>query len=40
MAYVSCCEHAAVGTNVEIEVRGRNISGEIVPLPFYQAARK
>ena len=28
-------ESSGVGTKVEIEVRGRNIEAEIVPLPFY-----
>ena len=29
-------KHAAVGTAVEIDVRGRRIPAEIVPLPFYK----
>ena len=28
--------HAAVGTAVEVDVRGRRISCEIIPLPFYK----
>ena len=28
-------DHAAVGTALEVEVRGRRIGAEIVPLPFY-----
>ena len=35
MALVSA-EHAAVGTAVEVEVRGRKVAAEIVPLPFYK----
>jgi aminomethyltransferase len=30
--------HAAVGTAVEAEVRGRRIAAELVPLPFYKKA--
>jgi len=29
-------ERATIGTPVEIDVRGRKIAGEIVPLPFYK----
>ncbi len=28
-------EHAAVGTEMEVDVRGRRIAAEVVPLPFY-----
>ena len=35
MALVSA-EHAAVGTAVEADVRGRRVAAEIVPLPFYK----
>ncbi len=31
-------EHAALGNQVEVDVRGRRISAEIVPLPFYKKA--
>lgn len=30
--------HAAVGTTVEVEVRGRRVAAEIVALPFYKRA--
>lgn len=30
--------HSAVGTALTVEVRGRKVSAEIVPLPFYQRA--
>lgn len=29
-------EHAALGTAVEVDVRGRRITCEIIPLPFYK----
>lgn len=29
-------DHAAVGTQVEIDVRGRRLKAEVVPLPFYK----
>lgn len=29
-------EHTAVGTAVEVDVRGRSVAAEIVPLPFYK----
>jgi len=29
-------EHSQLGTQVEVEVRGRRISAEIIPLPFYK----
>ncbi|MEG0854064.1 MAG: glycine cleavage system aminomethyltransferase GcvT [Angelakisella sp.] len=35
MAYIDK-EHSAVGTPVEVLVRGRAITAEIVPLPFYK----
>ncbi len=28
--------HSAAGTQVQVEVRGRKIDAEIVPLPFYK----
>ena len=34
MALVSA-DHAAPGTEVEVDVRGRRVSAVIVPLPFY-----
>ncbi len=33
-------EHSEVGTKVEVEVRGRRIAAEIVPLPFYKRNTK
>ena len=38
MAYLNR-EEAVVGNRVEVEVRGRNILSEIVPLPFYSRTR-
>ena len=38
MAYLNR-EEAVVGNRVEVEVRGRNIVSEIVPLPFYSRTR-
>jgi aminomethyltransferase len=35
MAYVRA-EHAAVGGEVEVEIRERRVRGRIVPLPFYR----
>jgi aminomethyltransferase len=32
-------EHSAVGTQVEVEVRGRRISAEITTLPFYKRTK-
>ena len=29
-------KHAAVGTALEADVRGRRVAVEIVPLPFYK----
>jgi aminomethyltransferase len=29
-------EHSAIGTQVEVEVRGRRITAEITTLPFYK----
>ncbi|MDR2932195.1 MAG: glycine cleavage system aminomethyltransferase GcvT, partial [Oscillospiraceae bacterium] len=31
--------HSTAGTTVEVEVRGRKIAAEIVPLPFYSRAK-
>ena len=39
MAYVDL-EHAPDGTEVEVEVRGRRVACEVVPLPFYSRTRK
>ncbi|MDF2512352.1 MAG: gcvT [Herbinix sp.] len=33
-------KHSEVGTKVEVEVRGRRIEAEIVPLPFYKRNAK
>lgn len=38
MAYVAAA-HSAVGTAVEVMVRGRRVTAEIVPLPFYKKSR-
>lgn len=38
MAYVDRA-HAAAGTAAEVEVRGRRVPVEIVPLPFYKAKK-
>jgi aminomethyltransferase len=38
MAYVSV-DSAAVGTAVEIDVRGRRLPAVVVPLPFYKRAK-
>lgn len=35
MAYLQR-EHAAPGTAVEVEVRGRRVPAQVLPLPFYQ----
>lgn len=37
MAYLDR-DHTAVGTGVEVLVRGRSVAAEIVPLPFYKKA--
>lgn len=29
-------DHAAVGTQVWVDVRGRKVTAEVVPLPFYK----
>ncbi|MEG2118961.1 MAG: glycine cleavage system aminomethyltransferase GcvT [Pseudoflavonifractor sp.] len=39
MAYLNVTD-AAVGTAVEVEVRGRRISAEVVALPFYSRTKK
>ena len=33
-------EYGQVGNTVEIEIRGRKVSAEIVPLPFYKRPKK
>lgn len=38
MGYVPV-EHSAVGTALEIDVRGRMVAAQIVPLPFYKRAK-
>ena len=38
MAYIdTAC--SAPGTAVEVEVRGRRVAAEIVPLPFYKRTK-
>lgn len=32
-------EESSVGTSVEVDVRGRKVTAEIVPLPFYKRAK-
>ena len=32
-------KHTQVGTTVEVDVRGRRVGAEIVPLPFYKRAK-
>ena len=32
-------EYSTVGTQVEVDVRGRRITAEVVPLPFYKRAK-
>lgn len=39
LAYVPT-EHAAVGTRVEVEVRGQGVGAVIVPTPFYKRPKK
>ena len=31
--------YTQVGTTVEVDVRGRRVGAEIVPLPFYKRAK-
>lgn len=38
MAYLDRA-HSQVGTAVEVEVRGRRVAAEVVPLPFYKAKK-
>ena len=38
MAYLPV-EHAAEGTQFEIDVRGRRVRAQVVPMPFYKRAR-
>jgi len=39
MAYVPA-EHAAAGTAIQIDVRGRMVGARIVPVPFYKREKK
>jgi aminomethyltransferase len=39
MAYVPA-EHAAVGQQLQIDVRGRMVGAEVVPTPFYKREKK
>jgi len=32
-------EHAEVGTKLHVEVRGRKVDVEVIPLPFYKRAK-
>ena len=38
MAYLPV-EHSAPGTGFEIDVRGRRVKAQVVPMPFYKRAR-
>ena len=38
MAYLDRAA-AAVGTAVEVDVRGRRVAAEVVPLPFYKKSK-
>jgi aminomethyltransferase len=38
MAYVPA-EHATVGREIQIDVRGRKVAAQIVPVPFYKRAK-
>ncbi|MCE9533666.1 MAG: glycine cleavage system protein T, partial [Planctomycetes bacterium] len=38
MAYVAS-EHAAVGTELTIDIRGTEVPAKVVPLPFYSRKR-
>ena len=37
MGYIDA-EHAELGAGVQIDVRGRTVDAEVVPLPFYRRA--
>ena len=39
MAYVPA-EHATVGREIQIDVRGRKVAAQIVPVPFYKREKK
>jgi len=39
MAYVPA-EHAAVGSEIQIDVRGRRVAARIVPVPFYKRSKQ
>lgn len=32
-------DHAAIGTSIEVDVRGRRVAAEVVSLPFYKRSR-
>ena len=32
--------YGEVGSEVEVEIRGRRVTAEIVPLPFYKRPKK
>ncbi|MGA8068217.1 MAG: glycine cleavage T C-terminal barrel domain-containing protein, partial [Terriglobales bacterium] len=32
--------HAAVGTTVNVEIRGQGVSARVVPTPFYKRPKK
>jgi aminomethyltransferase len=38
MAYVPA-DKAAAGTTFEIDVRGRRVKAQVVPMPFYKRAK-
>ena len=38
MAYLTS-EHSKVGTSVEVDIRGKRESAEVVALPFYKRAK-
>ena len=38
MGYVPT-EHSAVGTNLEVEIRGQRVAARVAPMPFYKRAR-
>ena len=39
MAYLPA-EHAQVGTEIHIDVRGRRVGARVVPTPFYKREKK
>ncbi|MBQ5859194.1 MAG: glycine cleavage system aminomethyltransferase GcvT, partial [Peptococcaceae bacterium] len=32
--------HSEIGKEVEIEIRGRKVTAEVIPLPFYKRPKK